>query len=127
MPISHAMKQSPQGALFVRTYQSGKVTGEDARHFMRLLAPGQPLHGLPVLSVIESGSEFDPEARKVFTSLGEPADAANAARVAVVVSSAPLRVMMSFIIRISGSNDFTRFFTTEREAESWLHAPAQAA
>ena len=127
MPISHSLKQSPNGELYVRTQQSGKVTGEDAKHFMRLLAPGQPLHGLPVLSVGESGSEFDPEARKVFTAMADPASAAKVSRVAIVVSSAPLRVMLRFITRLSGSNDLTRFFTTEREAESWLHAMAQAA
>ncbi len=82
MPITHAMKQGPAGETFVRTHQTGRVTGADAKHFMRLR------------------------------------------RVAVVVSSAPLRVMMSFVIRMSGSNDFTRFFTSELEAQRWLCAKA---
>ena len=122
MPITHSMKQSGAGESFVRTHQTGKVTGADAKHFMHLIAPGQPLHGLPVLAVLESGSELDADARKMFSAMGDPA--AKAARVAVVVSSAPLRVMMSFVIRMSGSNDSTRFFTNEAEAQSWLFTKA---
>ena len=40
--------------------------------------------------------------------------------VGIVLNSAPLRVVMSFVIRVSGSSDFTKFFSTEEEAKAWV-------
>lgn len=127
MPVSHAMKQLPGGELYVRTVQSGKVTGAAAERLVHLMGPGQPLHGLPVLSVVESGAEFDPEARKLFIAMGDPARGARSPRVAVVVTSPPLRMMMSFITRLSGAAEVTRFFVDEADAQAWLGATARAA
>jgi hypothetical protein len=126
MPVSHVTKHMPGAIRYVRTLLTGKVTSADMQHFTKLLTPGSSLHGVPLLAVVDAQSDLDAEARKVFTSLALPS--VNAApRVAMVVSSAPLRGMLSFLIRLSGANGATRFFDTEFDAQAWLLTAAQLA
>ena len=77
-----------------------------------------PNAGLPILAVVTEGAKFSPEARQAFTKMN--ANGAQQAPVAVVVSSAPLRVMLGFIIRLSGASSVTKFFGTEADALTWL-------
>lgn len=119
MPIVFAADKTPKGNPFVRTMSSGAVTAADAQALNAALVPGQPLSGLALLGVVAPGASFSAEARQAFTT-GNNDPTAKRMPVAVVVSSAPLRVMISFIIRIAGSADETRFFSNEAEALAWI-------
>ncbi len=128
MAIRWSEETLSNGQKYVRTVQQGRVTKEDAELLMEQLGPGKPLFGLPLLSIMEPGADLDNEARKVFTTpTGADAGAAHSLRIAIVVSSAPLRVMMQFVIRVSGSAEFTRFFNNEASAAAWLGEAAKAA
>lgn len=120
MPLTWSSQQSPRGRTYVRTLSAGAVTDPDARHFGRRIAPGQPHHGHSVLAVIEPGTDFSPEARKSFMGMAS-VGAQHTVNVAVVVTSAPLRVLASFVIRMSGASTNTRFFENEASATRWLH------
>lgn len=124
MPISFAAAKTPQGKPYLRTVSSGVVTAADAQSLTTTLAPGQPLAGLPILSLVDPGATFSAEARQAFTAIG--GEGAAAMPVAVVVSSAPMRVMLGFIIRLSGAAAATRFFGKEEEALAWLEEKLSA-
>lgn len=119
MPMSYAVEKTPKGRSFVRTVSSGAVTADDVKGFSSVIGPGQPLAGFPILALVEPGADFSPESRKVFGGMGGQAGAATIFT-AVVVPSAPLRVMISFIVKVAGASDGTRFFANEPEARSWL-------
>lgn len=126
MPVSHVTKHLPGAIRYVRTLLTGKVSSAEVLQLTRLLTPGSQLHGLPLLAVVDSHSQLDAEARRAFTSLALPSVSA-APRVAMVVGSTPLRGMLSFLIRLSGTNGATRFFDTEFDAQAWLLTAAQLA
>ncbi len=90
---------------------------------MMRIAPGTELEGLPLLAMMEGKVDLEPEARKIFASLNN-APSAKKMKVAVVTASAPLRVTMSFILRIAGQADATKFFSNEDEARRWLETQA---
>jgi len=121
MPISLSTEQFPDGRRYLRSVSTGSVSGEDARGLMMRLAPGGEFDGLPLLAVMEGKVDMSPEARKMFSSLNAPPGGqAQKMKVAVVTSSAPLRVTMSFVLRIAGQANDTKFFGTEDEARNWL-------
>mgnify|MGYP000949823967 CR=1 FL=1 len=118
MPIKLTHHETPKGHRYARTHSSGVVTGEEAEAVMAQLVPGQPGHAVGVLSVVDPGTEMRPEARRAFTSSNGLA--AEQLPVAIVVTSAPLRVTLSFVMRVVGTALKTRFFATEAEALVWL-------
>lgn len=118
MPLTFTVEKSPRGRTFVRTVSSGAVTADDAKHFIAAIGQQQPLSGAPILAIVESGADLAPEARKAFTSMG--GDPEQQVPVAVVVTSAPLRVLLTFVIRMSGAALGTKFFGNEVEAKRWL-------
>jgi hypothetical protein len=121
MPISLSTEQFPDGRKFLRSISTGVVTGEDAHAMMTRLAPGGEFDGLSLLAVMEGKVDMQPEARKIFSSLNAATGGqAKKLKVAVVTSSAPLRVTMSFVMRIAGQANDTKFFGTEDEARNWL-------
>lgn len=122
MPLHVSVEKFADGRAFIRTVSSGQVTAADARALMARVVPGAELAGLPLLAVMEGKVDLAPEARKIFGSLNAVAEGEKL-RVAVVTSSAPLRVMLSFVLRIAGQADATKFFATEAEARGWLESP----
>ena len=126
MPVSHVTKHMPGAIRYVRTLLTGHVSSAEVQQLTKLLNPGSQLHGLPLLAVVDPQSQLDTDARRAFTSLALPSVSA-APRVAMVVGSAPLRGMLSFLIRLSGANGATRFFDTELQAQAWLLTAAQLA
>ena len=120
MPITFTAHQTPRGKTYVRTHSFGVVTGEDAETMMAKMREGAPYYGCGVLSVSDDGTDLKPEARRVFTETPTNSGSQLRAPVAIVINSAPLRVMMSFVIRVSGSSPYTKFFGNEPEATRWL-------
>ena len=127
MPITFSVHQTPGGKTYVRTHSFGVVTGDDAETIMSKMRVGAELHGAGVLSVSDNGTDLKPEARRVFTEDPGTQGSQLRAPVAIVLTSAPLRVMMSFVIRVSGSAAYTKFFSNEDEAKQWLHERLDAA
>lgn len=104
MTIEASVSQLPSGREYVRMVSSGHVTGDEARALAARLL---------------SGGDRSSEARKAYGSLnGAAGDTPQS--VAVVTSSAPLRVLMSFVLRISGAAQHTRLFGDEAAALAWL-------
>lgn len=120
MPMSWSSRQTPRGRSYLRTYSSALVTDADALEFGHVISAGQPHYLTSVLAVIEAGAEFSPEARKAFMGMGA-VQTGPKVYVAVVVDSAPLRVLLSFVIRMTGAVSSTRFFESEDAATRWLH------
>lgn len=125
MPLECTVHDSPKGKKYVRTHAFGVVTGEDAAVVMDQMKPGQAWEGFGVLSVADSNTDLQPEARRVFTSQqGTSPD--KRPPTAMVVTSAPLRITISFVMRVSGSAPNTKFFANEAEARAWLEAELDA-
>lgn len=120
MPLTATREKTAAGTAYVRTFASGAVAEADAVALTAALASGGPFEKLPILGLVESGATFSPEARKAFTSSGDGATAADRMPTAIVVNNAPLRVMLGFVIRISGASAQTRFFGAEAEALAWI-------
>jgi hypothetical protein len=112
MPMKLKKEKTPGGHEYLRIHSSEDVTDADAAALTRAMAPGAEFANLAVLGVVEAGTRYSPEARQALTKMqGGAGD--DPKPVAIVVTSAPLRVMLSFIIRISGASRYTRFFGNE--------------
>ncbi len=86
---------------------------------------GGAAHGRPLLAIQDPQSRFTVEGRQAFVTFGEVIPA-----VAVVVTSAPLRVMLNFVIRAGTAatkqQNNVRFFSNESEALAWLDSEMAA-
>lgn len=121
MPLIFSPAVTSKGHAYLRTVSSGQVTEADANGLNAVVAVGARHAGLPILGLVEPGATFSAEARKAFTSGNDGTnDMTDLKPVAIVVSSAPLRVMLGFIIRISGASGATRFFSAEADALAWI-------
>jgi hypothetical protein len=119
MPIVSEVVKTPRGVRYFRAESSGPVSGGDAHSMMDPLRVGAEHHDLALLAVVADGSDFTPEARKVFGA-NDPERNAKNIPTALVVRSAPLRVMMGFVFRMAGASDRSRVFANEVDAKEWL-------
>lgn len=126
MPITCTIEESPKGRKYVRTHAFGVVTGEDATAVMERMRPGNEWHGYGVLSVADSSTELQPEARRTFTSQ-QNVPVTERPPTAMIVTSAPLRITISFVMKVSGSAPNTKFFGSEAEGTAWLISELDAA
>lgn len=120
MSLTWSSPTSPGGRTYLRTVSAGLVTEGDAQHFNHVIGKGQLHRGRSILAIVEAGAEFTPEARTAFMGMGS-VESTGVIHLAIVVSSAPLRVLLSFVIRMSGGVSNTRFFENEAAATRWLH------
>jgi len=118
MPLAISTSKFSDGRPYAHVVGSGAVTGEQARGLMTRLALGGDLTGIPLLAVIEPKVDLDPEARKAFATLNDAG--AKPIKAALVTPNAPMRVMLSFVIRLSPQVNETKFFATATEALAWL-------
>jgi hypothetical protein len=119
MPISTDFPRTPSGREYVRALASGDISDRDAHQLMDSLRVGQPHHEHALMAVLTAGTSVSSEARKVLAEQDPHRNAKNLP-IAVVVHSAPLRVMMSFIFRVAGAHQRARIFGDEAEAERWF-------
>ena len=117
MPISIERTKTPRGHPFLLMRSSGDVTSADAAAMFESIALGTPNDGLAILALVEGGTKYSLAARQAFTKGGNKMVTI---RVALVVNSVPLRVILSFIMRMSGASRNTRFFGNEPAALAWL-------
>ena len=112
---------SGRPAVFVKV--TGLVTGDDATRLKQNVAPGAPYAGLPMLTNVAGDADFSMEARKGFADMG---DATGDAPIAVVMTSAPLRMVINFIVKAGNLKrkkpTNLKFFAEESEARKWLDA-----
>jgi hypothetical protein len=124
MPMIINVAKAPAGFQYLHVLASGTVTVEDALALNAKLAVGGPHATTPILGVVESGADFSAEARQALTNGGKREGEGN--KTAIVVTSAPLRVMLTFVVRISGGAQTTRFFNAEAPALAWLEEVVKA-
>jgi|APLak6261675434_1056106.scaffolds.fasta_scaffold00300_13 hypothetical protein len=116
MSMTWEGQKTPGGKPYVRTVSAGDVTADDVQKLIKVISPGGEFADLPMLAVVSPGANYSAEARNGFTGMAGGTERP----VAVVVSSAPMRVMLSFIIRLSDAVKMTKFFGTEDDARKWL-------
>lgn len=123
MPITMTVEKFADGRKYARTVSSGKLTGTDAQEIVTRTGTGGDLEGAPLLSVMEGSVEMDPEARKAFSAMNSaaPKDGTHG-KIAIVTPNAPMRVMLSFVLRVTGGGGHIKFFPDEAEALRWLEA-----
>ena len=105
------------------------------RHAVRLVERNEEITGhlskvnLPAL-VTEvkqlaqrAASAKDPEARKSFSAMNSatPKDGRQG-KIAIVTPNAPMRVMLSFVLRVTGAGNHIKFFSNEAEGLRWLES-----
>lgn len=125
MPLTLTMEQFKSGRRYVRSWAEGVVSGDDAQRVASRIAAGGDLEGVPLLNVMASKVDLAPEARKIFAGVNSGRQ--EMSKMAVVAASAPLRVTLSFVVRLAGMADHTKFFSTEPEALAWLEAASAGA
>ena len=116
MTMTYDLFKTAKGRTLLGIVSDGDVTVEQVNTLNADMAPGAKFANLPILALVKAGANFSSEARKAFTN--QQGGATNP--VAIVVNSAPLRVMLAFIIRISGAASATQFFSSEGAALAWL-------
>ncbi len=119
MPMNVTKAKTPKGHTYLKIHSSGDVTAADADALNKTLVPGGENADLAIFATVDSGAKFSPEARQAFTQTNNT-KVENPKPVAIVVTSAPLRVMLSFVIRMSGSAGNTRFFANEAAALAFI-------
>jgi hypothetical protein len=115
MPYELSTFQLPCGKPCGRVVWTGVTTAEEAAAVVRSLEPGGQLAGLALLVMSHQMETMTPEARKLFSSTSD------VGWVAIVVTSALIRVATNFILRMSKSTS-RKMFTSERDAIKWLDA-----
>lgn len=118
MPVHFSKSMTRGGYPYVSATSSGAVSDQDLQQLCAALGEGGPYGDLPILGFVEKDASFSSEAREAFTS-GKGTTRASKP-VAIVVSNAPIRVMLTFVARISGSVSATRFFRNKDLAMEWL-------
>lgn len=125
MPIVSEVAKSPKGVPFMHARSHGAVGVEDARALMTPLRTGGAHQGMGLLAVVGPGTEISSEARKVFAVV-DPERNEKGAPTALVVPSAPVRVMMGFIFKMAGASERSRVFASEADAKSWFFSKLDA-
>jgi hypothetical protein len=117
MPIVWEIKQTPGGKPYSRSVATGRITMEDVNKLKVESAPGGPIHGLSSVSINAPDMVIEPDARRAFSDM---VNVSQSGHYALVVTSAPMRVMMTFILRLSGKATNTQLFADEASATAWV-------
>lgn len=117
MPITWEIKKTPGGMPYSRSTASGHITMDDVTKLKQVSAPGGAIHGLSSVAINQPDMVIEPEARRAFADMVAESQGGH---YALVVSSAPMRVMMGFILRISGRASNTQIFGDEAAATAWV-------
>ncbi|MBL9039119.1 MAG: hypothetical protein JNG84_11425 [Archangium sp.] len=105
------------GQPYTRVVATGEITKADAREYLARSSPsGVDGRVHMVVVAVEPDISVAAEARPVLASKDL---ASRTPSSAIVLTNAPLRVLASFLVRMSGSTR-TRFFASEAPALEWL-------
>lgn len=117
MPIVWELKQTPGGKTYSRSVATGRITMEDVNRLKLESGPGGPIHGLSSVSINAPDMVIEPDARRAFADM---VNLSQSGHYALVVTSAPMRVMMTFVLRLSGRAANTQLFGDEAAATAWV-------
>ncbi|MBL9039120.1 MAG: hypothetical protein JNG84_11430 [Archangium sp.] len=117
MPIAYETKTLPTGLRAAVLTSTGSLDATDARDYASRMGPSAPDFELPVLMLSRGSLDISPEARSIFTS---KTIADRPGRMAIVIDSVPVRVLVNFLMRMSKGNDRVRLFHDEAGAVAWL-------
>jgi hypothetical protein len=117
MPMDITKAKTKKGHEYIKIHSYGDVSAGDAEALNAKLA-GADYADRAIFATVDSGAKFSSEARQAFTKTNSNVE--NPKPVAIVVTSAPLRVMLSFIIRMSSAAQNTKFFANEAEALAFI-------
>lgn len=117
---------TPRGLRAVRTVASGEVAGRDLQPFFAAVRPGGEYFGLPILSVTTQGTRYTPEARKLMSDMTpENGGIGSSVRLAMVVDSVVLRLMIQLVLQVTRAGQ-SKMFSTEEQAIAYLDETAVA-
>jgi hypothetical protein len=116
VPIHSSELKTKSGHQVLRSLYGEPVTVDDAREFMAQVATGAPFEHAGHL-VVGKLSAIGGEARKVLES--KRANPDNPPPVALILTSAVLRMVASLAMR-GGGNENLEFFADEAAALAWL-------
>lgn len=114
MPFRYEERVSPKGRPYVWLHVSGELSVADANEYASHFRAGGRYHRMHTLSFVEKGTEYGPEARRIFLEVGQSAPHAT------VTSSALVRAAINLMSRFSPKTGRYRMFATEPEALAWL-------
>lgn len=117
MPINWEIKTTPGGKQYSRSVAKGRITMEDVLRLKEVSGPGGTLYGVSTVTVNEPDMSLEADARRAFADMLEQAPNTY---LALVVPSAPMRVMMTFVMRMSGKAATTKLFGDEASATQWV-------
>ncbi len=118
MPVHFSKATTRGGYPYVSATSSGEVSDADTKELTAALGEDGPYGDLPVLGFVKTSASFSTEAREFINPRKTSRGALKP--VAIVVSNAPMRSILTFVAGISRSVSTTRFFRTEALAMEWL-------
>lgn len=111
--VSMGESITPGGRRIFRVVYQGAVDGKDGERVVAAVAPGTAAFELPQLYVYEEGASMTAELREAFGKVKVVGK-----NIAIVMRSIPLRVQMTFVLRVIGAEGV--LFETEEAALKWL-------
>jgi len=119
MTIRWQPHRTERGLDLVYMWATGSITKAEAEEHTRRTSAGGDLFTTPILIVADTGAGVSPEARQVYGSSNFKERQVPGA---IVAPGAPLRVLVSFLLRVSGAAGNTRVFSNQADAVAWLEA-----
>ncbi len=114
MPLDISETQTPGGNKLLLVQASGVVTGAQAQVLVNDVAVGGPHANWPIYCKIAKGTDYTPEARKTMTAGGSYPCCA------ILVTSAVLKTIVNFMMRVTGQDPRARMFASEADALAWV-------
>lgn len=114
MPVEFREGKTPKGHDVLISRSSGSVIAEEAQRLVDAVAAGGSHAGWAVHSTIEKGTQYTPDARRVFTAGGSYSCCA------VVVSNPIVKTIIGFIMKVTGRDERAKMFDSDQAAMNWI-------
>lgn len=115
MPFRYDDATTPKGNPYLRVTASGFVSLAHAEELGAMVEPGARYHQARIMTVVEEGTDYSPESRKVFPTMN-----GKYRGLATVVRSPLVRAAINLMLRLVGDARDFQMFTSEAEALAWL-------
>jgi hypothetical protein len=124
MPFTFGDINTPKGRRCLRIDSEGLCGLDDGQALQARLVPGQPHHFGLVFSRAAKTTEFSPELRRFFPTMGTDSYLAMAS----VITSPVVRAAVKLLVRLTPrSAENFRVFGSDAEALAWLDEVADTA
>lgn len=126
MTVELSPMTTPRARAAMQMKVRGVMTLEDAAQYKRATEPGGAAYGLPLLCLVDEGTDIPVEVQKSFADVSDSGEAP----VAVVITSAPLRMVINFIVKAGNLSRprplKLKFFSEPVSAAAWLDTEVDA-